>query len=245
MSHTFVLVHGGFHGGWCWRDVARPLRAAGHRVTTPTLTGLGEKRHLTRAVTGPDTFVEDVVNHLIMEDLTGVVLVGHSLGGLPTLGAADRVPERLRQLVFLDALLVEGGEAANDTVPAEAVAERRAMVDRDGEGYLWPDFPLSALGIAEDHPRAQWVRERITPLPYATYEQPLTLDHEPGNGLTADYIVCTDPIFASLAGARARATEAGWTMHEMATGHDAMVLMPDELAELLISIADRGPGDRS
>lgn len=236
---TVVLVHGGFHGGWCWRPTAERLRSSGHVVTTPTLTGLGERHHLAAAVTGPDTGVEDVVNHLVMEDLSDVVLVGHSLGGLIISGVADRVPERIRRLVYLDSVVVEGGSSWGDSAPPEVTAQRRAEVATvDGVDY-WPDFPLEAFGIAADHPLAPWVRERITPLPFAYYDRPLTLAHPPGNGCPATYVVCTVPVFSSLAGSRDLARASGWVMRELPTGHDAMVLMPDELADLVHEEARR------
>src|SRR5947208_2776826 len=106
---TYVLLHGAFHGAWCWRDVADRLRAAGHRVTTPTQTGLGERRHLLSAQITLDTFVEDLVEHLESEELEAAILVGHSFGGNAISGAADRVPGRIRHLVYLDAMILEDG----------------------------------------------------------------------------------------------------------------------------------------
>ncbi|WP_214104786.1 alpha/beta fold hydrolase [Acrocarpospora catenulata] len=243
MGHTFVLVHGGFHGGWCWRHVAAALRGMGHTVTTPTLTGLGEKRHLVRQVEGPVTLVEDVVGHLFFEDLRDVVLVGHSLAGLAISGAADRVPERIRHLVYLDSLLAENGESAQDTIPREVAEQRRRHVAEQGGGHLWPVIPVGGLGIPEDHPKAQWVRERLTPNPFAAFAEPLTLENPVGNGLPATYIVCSDPIYPTLQGARDRARAYGWELRDLPTGHDAMVLVPDELAGMLAEIAGKLEGD--
>ena len=107
---NFVLIHGGFHGGWCWRLVAARLRAQGHAVTHPTHTGMGERRHLLRPDLSLDTFIDDLVNHLETEELADVVLVGHSFGGLSISGAADRVPHRIRHLVYLDSLIIQPGQ---------------------------------------------------------------------------------------------------------------------------------------
>lgn len=131
---TFVLLHGAWHGGWCWSRVAGPLRARGHRVTTPTQTGLGERRHLISRALTLGTFIDDLVNHLVYEDLTDVVLVGHSFGGNAISGAAERVPGRIRELVYLDAMVIEGGRAPFDGLPAGKVAERVRAAEGDGRG---------------------------------------------------------------------------------------------------------------
>ena len=124
-AKTFVLVHGAWHGGWCWRDVARSLRAAGHTVFTPTQTGLGERRHLLSDAVGLDVFALDVANVLEAEELTDVILVGHSFGGITITAVADRLPERLRHLVYLDAAVVHSGESDFAEYPADLVAARR------------------------------------------------------------------------------------------------------------------------
>src|SRR5438128_128006 len=103
---TFVLVHGAWHGGWCWKRVTPLLRAAGHEVYATTLTGLGERVHLASPNVGLALHVQDVVGVLEYEDLRDVILVGHSYGGIVISGVADRVPERLRHLVYLDALVL-------------------------------------------------------------------------------------------------------------------------------------------
>ena len=124
-AKTFVLVHGAFHGGWCWRDVAQSLRAAGHTVFTPTQTGLGERRHLLSRDITLDTFVLDVVNVIESEELGDVILVGHSFGGITITAVADRLPERLRHLVYLDAGVVHSGASVFAEYPADLVAARR------------------------------------------------------------------------------------------------------------------------
>lgn len=237
MGHTFVLVHGGFHGGWCWRFVAEALRDAGHRVTTPTLTGLGERRSRARELAGPDTWVQDIVDHLFFEDLTDVVLVGHSLSGPAVTGAADRSPERIRRLVYLDSILVEGGERAVDTVPPEVAAQRQRLVDEEGDGFFWPVSSLTAFGLPEDHPHFAWAQERVTPTPYTTYTEPLTLSGPVGNGLPATYVSCVEPRFTSLDGARQRARDYGWEIREIATSHEAPLADPELVTRTLLEVA--------
>src|SRR5262249_25595660 len=126
---TFVLVHGAWHGGWCWRDVAARLRRAGHDVYAPSLTGLGERAHLARPGIALDDHVQDVVALLQMEALSDVVLVGHSYGGMVVTGAADREAARIRRLVYLDAFVPESGRCVLDYV----VPERAAAMRREGE----------------------------------------------------------------------------------------------------------------
>ena len=121
---NFVLVHGAWHGGWCWERVAAILQSRGHCVTTPTQTGLGERSHLLSETITPSVFIDDIVNHLKWENLTNVILVGHSFGGLTITGVADAVPERIAKLIYLDAAIIENGEAAFDLLPKEIVVVR-------------------------------------------------------------------------------------------------------------------------
>lgn len=233
---TFVLLHGAWHGAWCWRDVAGRLRAAGHEVTTPTQTGLGERRHLLSGLITLETFVEDLVQHLECEEIEDAVLVGHSFGGNAVTGAADRVPRRIRQLVYLDATLLENGETPFSRGLPEVAAQRQRDAMALG-GFAMPAPPPSAFGIPPG-PRADWVAARLSPHPIGTYRTPLTLRNEPGNGLQATYIACTDPIYANLESSRQRArARPGLAWRELATGHDAMVTAPDATADLLMELA--------
>src|ERR1700678_102881 len=118
-AQTFVLVHGAWHGGWCWSRVADRLRAAGHRVFTPTQTGLGERKHLLSKDITLDTFTTDIVNVIEAEELSDIILVGHSFGGNAISGVADVMPERIRHLVYLDSLVVEGDKSPFDGLSAE------------------------------------------------------------------------------------------------------------------------------
>lgn len=234
---TYVLLHGAWHGGWCWRDVADGLRALGHRVTTPTQTGLGERAHLLSAQITLETFVTDLVQHIEAEELEDVILVGHSFGGLGITGAADRIPQRIRHLVYLDAMVLEGGQSAWGRMPPEIVAERRRALQEHGAGIAAPVPSVAAFGVPESHPRAEWVRRRLTPHPAGTYQTPLRLDHPVGNRLPCTYIACTDPWYAALAWAREWVKARGdWTWQEIATGHDAMVTAPQELTRMLAAI---------
>jgi pimeloyl-ACP methyl ester carboxylesterase len=234
---TYVLLHGAWHGGWCWAKVAEALRAGGHRVFTPTQTGLGERRHLLSRGITLDTFVLDVVNLIEAEELRDAILVGHSFGGSGISGAADRMPERVRHLVYLDSLILEGGQSPFGRLPDEVVATRRCQALEQGEGVAIPPPPPTAFGIPENHPDAAWVGRRLTPHPVGTYENPLRLEKPVGNGRPCTYIACTAPLYGPLEGARQWVRrQPGWTWREIATGHDAMVTAPAELARMLAEI---------
>ncbi|TDV11461.1 alpha/beta fold hydrolase [Paraburkholderia caballeronis] len=240
---TFVLIHGAWHGGWCWRFVSERLVARGHRVFAPTLTGQGERRHLLNAVTSLDVPVADIENLIEAEELDDVVLVGHSYGGLIASGVADRKPDALRALVFLDSLLVENGEAAMDVLPRAVAEERLAAVAASGQTLAMPvPDGLGGTGIPDDHPLAPWVRRRLTPHPLATYQTPLALRFPIGNGLPCTYVHCANPSYDTLAPVRERVRQKpGWHWETLDTGHDAMVLDPDLLVALLERLAACAP----
>ncbi|WP_298017229.1 alpha/beta hydrolase [uncultured Castellaniella sp.] len=233
---SYLLVHGAWHGGWCWSAVAKRLRQAGHDVHAPTLPGLGERRHLL----GPDitleTFIQDVAQRLIEQDLREVILVGHSFGGLVISGVADRLPERIRRLVYLDAFLLPPGKSTFDTLP-EAIVQRLEQ-SAAGTGGIAPPKPES-LGLSSPADIAH-VRERLTPHPIGTYREPLHLDHPLGNGLPATCLRCVRPPFPAVAQAYdwARATQGDrWDWRDLECGHDAMISAPDQVAEALLDVA--------
>jgi pimeloyl-ACP methyl ester carboxylesterase len=238
---VFVLVHGSFHGGWCWQRVVPVLRAAGHAVYTPTLTGLGERVHLASPDVGLSTHIEDIVNVLAFEDLRAVVLVGHSSGGLVITGVADRVPERLAHLVYLDAALPLDGESGLDPYPPEAQAALRDRVRTLGEGWYQPVRDEPQWGITDLDDWA-WVRSRLVPQPFRQTIEPIRLTGA-GAGLPGTYVYCTDdkptgsPLAAMFAPMVARAHAHGYRYREVATGHDAMVTAPQALAALLLELA--------
>lgn len=233
---TFVLVHGAWHGGWCWAQVAQALRAFGHRVYTPTLTGLGERSHLLGANITIDTFVRDVENVLVWENLHEVILVGHSFGGLTITGVADRVPQRLQQLVYLDAFILGSGVSTFDSLPSATVAKMREAAREFGQGLALPAPKPKAFGLTEDA-HMDFVAKRLTPQPLAPYETALQLNHPIGNRLPCTYWHCTAPSYAPLEGSRQWVkAQADWGWAEMATGHDAMVAAPELVVKHLLEL---------
>lgn len=233
---TYVLVHGAWHGGWAWRRVREILEQNHHRVLTPTMTGLGERKHLMSESITLDTMIDDIANTLLYEDLSDVILVGHSFAGPVISGVLERIPSRLRQLVFLDAAVLEGGESMFGLIPPEIVAEREQLALESSGGLSLPAPSAEKLGILDD---AQWqlVKQYLTPHPISTYRSPLKLEKAPGDGVPCSYIVCTNPAYAPLAWSYERAKDYGWPIISIETGHDAMISAPEALSEILMGFS--------
>jgi pimeloyl-ACP methyl ester carboxylesterase len=229
---SFVLVHGSWHGGWCWQRLAPILRAAGHEVHAPTLSGMGERAHAPPADLRLATHVDDVARLLAFEDLRDVVLVGHSYAGMVITGAAAREPARLRALVYLDAYLPDAGESEADLWPPEMGTEVRADIAAGRTHRRMP--PMAFFGL--EGRDAAWAEARLTPQPLSVYLDPAS--RAPLPSVPARFIHCTQgPLSEVFAAFAARARARGWPVDELATGHDAMLTMPDELAKLLLRAA--------
>jgi pimeloyl-ACP methyl ester carboxylesterase len=235
-QRNFVLVHGGFHGGWCWREVAQLLRARGHAVFTPTQTGCGERSHLLDASITLDTFVDDIANVLLWEDLHDVVLVGHSFGGSSISGVADRMPERIGLLVYLDAVLLQDGQTMFDLLEPEVIARRMRSAQAHGGLAIGPP-PAAIFGVT-DPVQAHYLRARLTPQPLGSFTSPLRLAHPITRGRPAVYVQCTEPIYAGVQAARDWVQANGMRLVPLRTGHDAMVMAPQLLADLLLELAE-------
>ena len=233
---TFVLVHGGFHGGWCWSRVSPLLRARGHSVFTPTQTGCGERAHLLSKSITLDTFVDDITGVLRCEDLHNVVLVGHSFGGIAVTGVADRMAQRLRQLIYLDSLILQNGQCAFDLLEPAIVQSRLQAAQANGGVWIEPP-PPSFFGVTEADDLA-FLQGRLTPHPLGTYTSPLKLQHPVGNGLPTVYVHCSQPLYGGLTQTRNWVKASGMREVELATGHDAMVTAPTALADLLEALSD-------
>lgn len=233
---TFVLLHGAFHGAWCWRLVEPILRQAGHQVFTPTQTGVGERAHLLSRDITLDTFVQDLVAVLETEELEQAILVGHSFGGNALTGAAARIPDRIRSLIYLDSQVPQSGRTSLDAMLPEVAAERRRQAFKTGGISVDPPDP-SYFGVPPG-PGADWVRRRMTPHPFGTFDSAITFEGPPGNGLACTYVFCTEPVYAPLAPSRDRARQVpGWNWRDLAASHDAMVTHPQETAALLMELA--------
>ena len=233
---TFVLVHGAWHGSWCWKRVRQALQASGHDVFTPTLTGVAERSHLLTADVNLETHIQDVVNLIEWEELSDVVLCGHSYAGCVISGVADRIPERIRALVYLDAFVLEDGESLHDTLPPAQRDMQLAAMRSAGEGWIVPPIPAEVFNVnANDR---AWVNRQCTMQPIATFQQPLTLKGRGDAVKDVTYILATgfdgSPFPASYDRAKAR----GWKTFTMACGHDVMLDRPEELTSALLSIVE-------
>jgi pimeloyl-ACP methyl ester carboxylesterase len=241
---TYVLVHGAWHGGWCWKKLVPLLRAHGHDVLTPTLTGLGERAHLAHPLVGLETHVRDLLNLVTCEDLHEVILVGHSNGGTLITAVAERIPERLAHLVYLDGFVPEDGQATIDLLPPPQQAEWEARVQLEGYGWLLPSLRpgsweafLRDVWQVHDEADRRWLVERLAPTPFKVFTDPVRRGN-PAATLVRTYIRCLGsptPMFARF-GEAARRTP-GWQYRELTTAHEAFVTAPGELAELLLDVA--------
>lgn len=231
---VFVLVHGTSHGAWCWRKVTPLLRAAGCDVYAPTLTGLADRSHLLECGVTLSTHVTDVVNLLFYEDLSDVVLVGHSYAGMVITAVAATAPERLRQLIYFDAYLPDEGQTEVDLWPPDMRAEIEADEHaRSGTRLVTPE----QMGIT-DPAMAEWARARMTPHPMATYMEAVPKGSERSASLPRSYIACTGGPLTSVLGPFAeKARAAGLAVREIASGHDAMLIVPEVAAKILLDLA--------
>ena len=233
---TFVIVHGAWSGGHAWRWVRPLLRAAGHDVVTPSLTGLGNRAHLATPTTDLDTHIADVDAVLHYEDLSDVVLVGHSYGGMVIAGVADHVPERIGQLVYLDADVPLEGESMMDHVPADERAGYEEAARARGEGWrVPPPFPDPLPpGLPAE---VVWAVSRMVPHPLATMTQPLHLEHGEAD-LPRTFVLCTEGKeneFEPPYVARVRA-DPSWRFVELAANHVAHVTAPEKLTATLLDL---------
>lgn len=234
---TIVLVHGGGHGGWCYGRVAQLLRDLGHDVYAPTLTGLGERRHLFRANVDLDCHISDITQLLHYEDLRDVVLVGHSYGGMVVTGAADRATDLVGHLVYLDAATPANGQSLVDVAGPFMKAARADSRVVDGvELCLFPsEDTLPFYGVL-DPQDLRWMRERLTPHPWRCFEQKLRLTNEAGlKRIPQSHISTT--LFLSLRDVDVLREISDGRVWDIDTGHDMMITAPRQVAELIDRVA--------
>ena len=230
---TFVLVHGAWHGSWCWKRVRSALQALGHEVFTPTLTGVADRSHLLSPQVDLDTHITDVVNLIRWEELTDVVLCGHSYGGCVISGVADRIPDRVGALVYLDAFVLEDGQSLHDVLPPPMREAQIEGTQKTGDGWKVPPIPAEAFHVnAQD---LDWVNWQCTMQPLATFQQPLRLTGKIDAIKDVTFIVAAgwspSPFQAFYDQAKAK----GWRTVAMDCGHDVMLDLPEELTRELVA----------
>jgi pimeloyl-ACP methyl ester carboxylesterase len=240
MAH-YVLVHGAWHGGWCWREVVRDLAQRGHRVHAVTLTGLADRKHLMSPLITLETHIADVVHTIEAEELADVVLAVHSYAGMLGTAVADRMPGRLKHLMYVDAVVPKPGESWSST-HASATREQRIAAAEASPDYSFPAPDPAVFGLANE--AYEWVKRRQTPHPGHTYQAPLDFDPGKVAAVPRTFVDCTRPPLGTIDVIRLRVRDAkfwdgawqggaGARLVEMATGHDPMVSEPAALARLL------------
>jgi pimeloyl-ACP methyl ester carboxylesterase len=236
---TYVLVHGAWHGGWCWKRVRAALQSAGHNVFTPTLIGLGERSHLNSAAVDLSTHIADIVNLIRWEELSDVVLCGHSYAGCVISGVADQIPDRIKALVFLDAFVLENGESLMEIVPSEVAQALRDQARATGEGWKLNPIPAQFFGV-RDPRNVAWVDAQCTPQAMATFEERIKLTGNLEHIQDIAYVFPAE-CHPNLLVSHERAKAKGWKIRTIGnSGHEIMVDHPQELAEFLLEYA---PGE--
>ena len=229
---TFLLAHGAWAAAWAWKKMPPLMSARGHRFITPTYTGLGEREHLSRPDIDLDTHIQDVLNVIKYEGLNGIILIGHSYGGMVATGVADRAGDRIARLIYLDAFVPRDGQCLFDLVSAENRERSIRRAESEGEGWRLPPNPMPADTPEEDR---RWAEPLRLPQPILTVQQPLRLRQDP-LPMPISYIYCTrDNTFERFA---LRARQEGWDYHELDSSHNPHITMPEQLAALLDKISE-------
>lgn len=242
---NFVLVHGAWHGGWCWQRVTGALARDGHAAHAVTLTGLGDRAHLLSSAITLETHISDVLHTIEALELHDVVLAVHSYAGMLGTAVADRLPGRLKHLVYVDAVVPRPGESWSST-HASATREARLAAAQASPVYAFPPPEPAIFGLADDD--YQWVKRRQTPHPGHTYTATLDFDPRRVAAVPRTFVNCTQPTLATIDVIRTRVVDpkfwdGAWTggggarVAELKTGHDPMVSLPGELTKLLLQCA--------
>lgn len=229
---TFVLVHGGWHGGWCWDKVATILRREGHSVFAPSLTGLAERSHLIDTVTGPETHVEDISNLIRFHDLRDITLVGHSYGGIIITGVASQLTECINRLVYIDAFVpTQSGMAANKMANPERAAEMAALVAATKRSGI----PANGFERWVADPETQdWLRSKTTPHPKNCFGKGVTFQDDPFAVPQKTFVLAAQHNPSPFQQFFARyKDDAAWDTHSIQCLHDIMIEQPETLADIL------------
>lgn len=236
---TFVLVPGAWHGSWCWKRVRTALQALGHEVFTPALTGVGERAHLLSREINLDTHIDDVVNLIRWEELTNVILCGHSYGGAVIAGTADRVPACIQALVYLDAFVLENGQSLHDTLPDAQRALQLELARDVGDGWKVPPIPAEVFNVNPTD--REWVDRQCTMQPLGTFQQPIRLNGRFSTPQNTTFILATGFLDSPFPPFYEQARTKGWRTMTLSCGHDVMLDQPQELTDILAGIAAPRP----
>ena len=229
---TFVLVHGAWAGALIWRPIAQALRKAGHEVYTPTLTGIGERRHLLNREIDLGTHTQDVLRVIDYEDLADIVLVGHSYGGMVVTGVADAVPDKIASLIYLDAFVPEDGQSLFGMLPPD-----RPHATAPGEEWLTAPLPVEAFGNVSQQVRDFMARKGMSQ-PTACFSRSVKLTGGFDRISRKTYIYCNDPEPTTFTPFYEKLkSRSGWTVRTLPCTHFVQMDMPEELTALLQAAA--------
>jgi pimeloyl-ACP methyl ester carboxylesterase len=231
---TYVLVHGAWHGGWCWQRVAKLLREKSHDVYTPTLTGVGDRLHLASPDINTTTQITDVVNLIKFYDLDDVVLCGHSYGGVVITGVADQLAERVRTLVYLDAIIPQHGKSMMDLTPEGSAEHNQALAD-EIDGYSVP--PMTAEVFNVNDADAAWVDAKCTNHPIGCFTEVISLTGNHATVSSRTFILAEDFEFDAIRNSYEKVKDdPAWNVMTMEGGHELMVDKPVEVANVLLDL---------
>jgi pimeloyl-ACP methyl ester carboxylesterase len=238
---TYLLVHGAWHSGQAWERVVPLLVSAGYRVLAPSLTGHGDKAHLLSPEVGLDTHVDDIVNLIVEEDLTEVILVGHSYAGLIISSVANQVPDRIAHLVFLDAMVPQDGQGAADLYPelTQSLVESTVQTGTDWRVPPLPEMPQSGLFGITDPADAAYLRTMLSDQSVRCFQQTARLDNPAVKTIPRTHIHCVGKMLEGTvrnAVPAAQPDGAPEQVWELVSGHDCMIIKPAELSELLLRL---------
>ena len=233
LSKTFLVCHGAWSAGWAWKKMHPLMQAAGHRLVTPTYTGLGERAHLAHPAINLNTHIEDMLNVIKYEDLSDIVLIGHSYGGMVATGVADRARDKVRQLIYIDAFVPQDGQSLLDL--NEAAQARMRELAKTGDGWRVPPNPTPPDTLPAD---VEWLSTRRVDMPIQCFETKLKLQGGPLT-LPRSYIYATRITPADTFGRFAKMTkdDPAWGYYEIDASHSPNVTAPEALMALLQKIA--------
>lgn len=230
-AKTFVLVHGAWHGGWCWRPVSDIIESKGHKVYTPTMTGLGERSHLLTKEINLSTHITDIENVIKWENLSNIVLVAHSYGGIIVSGIAEKISDKISSIVFLDAFLPENGETLLEKSSPAFVDAIKGAIARGDAGIKAP--PATAFGVGEKD--RGWVDSKTTAQPVGTYTEKAIYTGGRDRIGKKTFVRAKGYKSATFDANLAKVTQGGWKTYELDMGHDMMIIDPARVSDILLS----------
>jgi pimeloyl-ACP methyl ester carboxylesterase len=232
---TFVLVHGAWHGGWCWQRVVPILQAAGHSVFAPTLTGLGDRAALAKPEVDLSLHVKDVLAVIQDNNINDALMAGLGYGGMVISQVAEHVAKRIENLVYIDGIVPYGGDSAFDLMPTSNRRELQEEAREHGDGWRIPPPPIAQVAIS-DPGDAEWVKSNLCPQPLKTFEERLPVQNIAAIHVTRSFIHCNSPAMDLFGRFAERARAEAWRYQEIAAGHEAMVTEPHKLVAALLKV---------